>query len=174
MSSTDNGLTESLGDETIEYITDCLKERLRLKNLKDFGAADEIRHKLHEQFGVTVDDRYMEWAVELDEFTVLDRQLANTKPLMEKILSNSFAGKSDFNEELDIAENIKGSCALDKEFEVAEDIVTVNGAKGESTFRYVDLENLTVPDLKEKLRALGLPVSGKKAELIVRLMRYNQ
>ena len=33
----------------------------------------------------------------------------------------------------------------------------------------VDLSSLTVPELKVKLREAGLPVSGKKAELIERL-----
>jgi len=34
----------------------------------------------------------------------------------------------------------------------------------------VDLKRMTVPKLKDKLRDAGLPVSGKKAELIVRLL----
>ena len=32
-----------------------------------------------------------------------------------------------------------------------------------------DLSSLTVPQLKEKLKSNGLPVSGKKSELISRL-----
>ncbi|MDP6533968.1 MAG: SAP domain-containing protein, partial [Candidatus Poseidoniia archaeon] len=33
----------------------------------------------------------------------------------------------------------------------------------------VDYESLTVPELKELLKAQGMPVSGKKAELVERL-----
>jgi hypothetical protein len=33
-----------------------------------------------------------------------------------------------------------------------------------------DLEALTVPELKEKLRKVGLPVSGRKDSLIERLL----
>jgi hypothetical protein len=32
------------------------------------------------------------------------------------------------------------------------------------------LSTMTVPELKEKLRVAGLPVSGKKSELIARLL----
>ena len=33
----------------------------------------------------------------------------------------------------------------------------------------MDLESLTVVELKEQLRGEGLPVSGKKADLVLRL-----
>ena len=36
-----------------------------------------------------------------------------------------------------------------------------------------DLSKLTVPKLKERCRAAGLPVSGRKAELIARLGGAN-
>ena len=36
-----------------------------------------------------------------------------------------------------------------------------------------DYESLTVADLKDVLRERSLPVSGKKAELIVRLEEYD-
>ena len=38
----------------------------------------------------------------------------------------------------------------------------------------LDLENLTVNELKEKLRVVGLPISGKKADLIARLSEHQQ
>ena len=38
----------------------------------------------------------------------------------------------------------------------------------------LDLEGLTVNELKEKLRVIGLPVSGKKADLIARLSEHQK
>ena len=38
----------------------------------------------------------------------------------------------------------------------------------------LDLEELTVNELKDKLRAAGLPISGKKTELIARLSEHQQ
>ena len=38
----------------------------------------------------------------------------------------------------------------------------------------VEVDDLTVNELKEKLREVGLPVSGKKADLIVRLSEHQQ
>ena len=38
----------------------------------------------------------------------------------------------------------------------------------------VEVDDLTVNELKEKLREIGLPVSGKKADLIVRLSEHQQ
>ena len=38
----------------------------------------------------------------------------------------------------------------------------------------VDYQKLTLADLKEKCRAAGLPVSGRKAQLIERLQHYSK
>ena len=38
----------------------------------------------------------------------------------------------------------------------------------------VEVDDLTVNELKQKLREVGLPVSGKKADLIVRLSEHQQ
>jgi hypothetical protein len=43
-----------------------------------------------------------------------------------------------------------------------------------ASIRYDVLSDLTIPQLKDKLREQGLPVSGKKAELIDRLLSKNE
>ena len=52
--------------------------------------------------------------------------------------------------------------------EVSSDITF--GEQGENENSEEELLKLTVPLLKEKLRAIGLPVSGKKAVLVERLV----
>ena len=44
----------------------------------------------------------------------------------------------------------------------------------ESTDDNLEFENLTVIELKTKLREVGLPVSGKKADLVLRLTEFHQ
>ena len=63
---------------------------------------------------------------------------------------------------------------MDKIFESAE-VIDETSTSGKvavemSTRNFAsDLESLTVIELKERLRLAGLPVSGKKSELIQRL-----
>ena len=48
------------------------------------------------------------------------------------------------------------------------------GISSESTNDNLEFENLTMIELKTKLREVGLPVSGKKAELVLRLTEFYQ
>ena len=48
------------------------------------------------------------------------------------------------------------------------------GTSSESTNDNLEFENLTMIELKAKLREVGLPVSGKKAELVLRLTEFYQ
>ncbi len=48
------------------------------------------------------------------------------------------------------------------------------GTSSESTNDNLEFENLTMIELKTKLREVGLPVSGKKAELVLRLTEFYQ
>jgi SAP domain len=149
----DNRLSESLDDETIEYINERLKERWDLKGTKNFDAADEIRDELREQYGVTIDDRLMEWFVEVDQYTVVDREFTDRESSIKPIPSYSF-------EDYKVIEDEVGDF---------DEMATLENGVVMSKTENVDLENLTVPELKERLRALGLPVSGRKAELVERL-----
>ena len=48
------------------------------------------------------------------------------------------------------------------------------GTSSESTNDNLEFEDLTMIELKTKLREVGLPVSGKKAELVLRLTEFYQ
>jgi SAP domain len=150
MRRSDNLLAESFDVETIEYINERLKVRWELKSEKNFDAADDIRDELREQYGVTIDDRLMEWFVEVDQYTVVDRGFPDRQSSMQQPPSYSF---EDIEDEVDDADETE----------------TPKNGVDFSTTEIVDLENLTVPELKERLRDLGLPVGGRKAELIERL-----
>jgi len=49
------------------------------------------------------------------------------------------------------------------------EMVAVNEERNSDGEEAISLDGLTVAELKERLRAKGLPVSGRKAELIERL-----
>ena len=55
------------------------------------------------------------------------------------------------------------ACKTDKTDEVKED----------TTSEEIDYSSMTVPELKDALKEKGLPVSGKKAELVERLEGSN-
>jgi hypothetical protein len=73
--------------------------------------------------------------------------------------------EEDDEEEDDAIEMVETAAPVDEDLDAALDDVFSE----ESSSDTVELESLTVPQLKEKLREAGLAVSGKKAELIERL-----
>ena len=115
--------------------------RIVAKQNKDFDAADAIRNDLNEKYGVVINDRRKEYAIEPNENHV----------------DNSADSEGWFNNEIEEVSKNK--------------IVSAETENIESNDDYEEsLQSLTIPILKEKLRSAGLPVSGKKAELIERLM----
>jgi SAP domain len=153
-------MAESLDSESVGYIQKRLKERSAFKAERQFDAADDIREELRSKFGVSIDDRTREWSVEVDQFTVVNGSAPNRLEQIERI--------DDSEEE-----------SPDIEFSEARlDVVDNNGAKDDELLTDDDatsLTSLTVPELKVKLKLAGLPVSGRKAELIDRLLSaYKQ
>jgi len=147
----------NLSADEIEEIESKLKERHSFKRDRFYDEADEIRDGLNEQFGVLIDDRTKEWRV--DEFNVVEARVdeSNEEDELDQAMDAVFNGSSDdVEEEEDVAA-----------IEVEED---EKESSTSSSMTEEELSRLTVPDLKEKLREASLPVSGKKAELIARLL----
>jgi hypothetical protein len=135
--------------ETMTYVEGKLAERNDAKARKDYDTADDIRDELRNKYAVTIDDRTREWSVESSggDYGYQAAQQQRPEPSLE-----TSSEEAEFFESLaeDMDEDVNG---------------TDEDASGDSS----DLSSLTVVDLKEKLKAAGLPVSGKKAELIERL-----
>ena len=72
---------------------------------------------------------------------------------------------SDRNKE-DIKVDVAADTAVVTDAEPKEE----NTSSASSSMSRDELASLTVPSLKEKLREAGKPVSGKKAELVDRLL----
>jgi hypothetical protein len=132
-------------------------DRLAAKLEQDFESADAIREELWEVYSVEIDDRLKEWTA-----------ISSNKNLQQDYFDDveapndtSVNGAEDIvDEEVDDAES-----EIPDEEEVEEVVMESNSDVDEE-----ELKSLTVPLLKERLREAGLPVSGKKAELIERLI----
>lgn len=162
MSRESSGSSE-LDDETIGYIQNRLKERSEYKKNRDYDAADEIRDELRTEYSVSIDDRTREWSLKVSEYTVVEsnydaRRFRNPSPYSEM-------QEDDDEDDDDVVE--------DDDHDVVEDDddYTVEPSSDEISEESdaSDLSKLTVVQLKDRLREAGLPVSGKKSELIERL-----
>ena len=140
-----------------------INERSIAKLNKDYDVADDIRDELYNEYNIYLDDRVREWRVE--------GQVPSRLSGDEEVSSYNEQWTPD-DEDDDAVEDL--DTAMDKIFESAE-VIDETSTSGKvavemSTRNFAsDLESLTVIELKERLRLAGLPVSGKKSELIQRL-----
>ncbi|KAL7467700.1 hypothetical protein ACHAXS_009251 [Conticribra weissflogii] len=145
-----------------------LGERILARKSRDFGLADEIRDELLEEFLVEVDDRTKEWRILQPEGgRWADDEQDGDINLMTKEEwddNDDDDDNDDYNDDDD--DDGDDDMSFDENEDEDEDEDDEEHSDG---IEKTDLSSLTVPELKEKLREAGLPVSGKKAELIERL-----
>ena len=166
--------TGDLTEENISHVTEKLRERFQYKRDRDYDAADAIRDELREQYGVSVDDRTKEWKVEAVEepqhtvaYTNDDDDDADDDESNEDLEATSADQWDDEDEE---EEDIDDSDIV-SEAEEEDEVDNDGGDDSEGALlSEEELAKLTIPVLKEKLRDAGLPVSGKKADLVARLV----
>nr|AIF08155.1 hypothetical protein [uncultured marine group II/III euryarchaeote KM3_27_D02] len=120
------------------------------------------------QSGVEVDD-----GLTLEEIVEEEsRAAAELKAKKAAILEAAEAGEDGDDEDSEETSDDEEETSDDSESEPEPATEEAPEAEAEEAPEEVvdeDLSSLTVPELKEKLKAAGLPVSGKKAELIARL-----
>jgi cysteinyl-tRNA synthetase len=184
-----------LSEEEEETILALLKDRDFAKCEKDYAVADSIRERLNVEFQVQVDDINREWHVVTSEY-VQARDSVEVEASVQEYISSQVAKRAvaKLNKEYDVADEIRDE--LETEYNVRIDdrvkVWSVQNApsrqsdpesgdlenvtdieESEPLFENIseeDLQALTVPELKERLKAAGKPVSGRKAELIERLV----
>lgn len=160
--SQENGGSTDVDSETVDYIQRLLKERSEYKKNRDFDAADEIRDDLRDNYGVSIDDRTREWSVKkISEYSVVGDDEPPRERRFRMPLPDGISVDDDDNDELE------GDDGYSSEAEVSGDDSLADTNYDSEVDE--DLSGLTVPELKERLREAGLPVSGRKSELIERL-----
>jgi cysteinyl-tRNA synthetase len=129
-----------LDEATEKYIVEQVNKRAVAKLNRDYEVADAIRDELMDDYQVSVDDRIKEWTA-----------LA------------AIGDPGVVAEAVGVEDDVEIEGAADEEEEAP--VPAANGVNGTE-----DLNSLTVVELKERLRTAGLPVSGKKGELVERLV----
>merc|ERR1712238_133528 len=187
-------------DEIFCRISDLLKQRVDARRRKDFPMADIILKDLTTMYGVRVDDKRKLWhfdgstrtksstaPLESEEIKVSPR----TRKEHEDILPSDWSEVStDISTSVvslpdgltfpegegnpipngvSIVENPLDNISIIEDSISNTSSNTANSVKDNESTR-ATLEVLTVPLLKEKLRNSNLPVSGRKAVLIDRLL----
>jgi len=157
--------TQELTGMDVSFVTSQLAKRIILKKDRDYGEADTIRDDLQGSYSILIDDKKREW----------------------KVISSS--GKSKFAQGAARSQpspykqkQIEDKVENDPWFDDADDTVAVDitaradaepeeeNASSPSSISRDELMSFTVPLLKEKLREAGKPVSGRKADLVDRLL----
>ena len=186
----------ALSKEDEESIIELLRERDAAKCDKDYDTADSIRRQLNEDFLVQVDDKNREWHVVTNEYVQSVDSSIVLEASVESYISEQVANRAaaKLNKEYDVADEIRDeleneynvqiddrlkvwsvrsrpTTSQDSEYDEIENFSDAEASEPEvTTLSEEDLNALTVPELKEKLKAAGKPVSGRKAELIERLL----
>jgi small subunit ribosomal protein S3Ae len=101
------------------------------------------------------------------------RAAAELKLKKEAALDAAEAGEDEVDDDADDDESADGESADEDTSDEAEEPATEEATEAEEAPDEAaadeDLSALTVPELKERLKAAGLKVGGKKADLIARL-----
>lgn len=158
----------AIDDDTKAFIEKKIAERSVAKLKKEYDLADSIRDELMEFHQVFLDDRVREWCIEGGDASI------NSVESFDEVYSEDDdtddAEENDSLFDLQVDEDYDEE---DDEEDDEDDDVETGGLGGiEDTSSEGDLNALTVPELKEKLRSLGLPLSGKKMELIARMSEH--
>ena len=135
-------------EESRRDIEEMINKRVKAKLARNFKEAAFIRSQLMELFGVELDDKLSEWIVNKDMMPNVEvRNRVDSESQLD--IEDSILKESKSTENMD---NDEEPIVMDEEYFLS----------------------FTVVQLKEKARAAGLPVSGKKAVLVQRLLDHNQ
>lgn len=132
--------SDSLSAEDEAYISQRLNRRVEAWNERDFDTSNAIEVELSLAFNVVIDDELGQWSV-----------------------VGADAGAAEGSGSGD------GTCRSTVVTSTDDERTSARG-DDETGMERSTLESLTIPVLKEKLRERGLRVSGKKGDLIDRLL----
>ncbi len=147
-----------------------LGERILARKRRDFDLADDIRDELRDQYVVEIDDGNKEWMV------VAPRGGRWSNDDDEGNDDGNIVSKEEWDEDEDGEVDASGvdfdEVSADED-EADISVTKVENGDSDKSDEHASLSTMTVPELKERLREVGLPVSGKKSELITRLIEAS-
>lgn len=152
-----------------------LGDRILARKRRDFDMADDIRDELRNDYVVEIDDGNKEWMIASPRGAMWD-----TNDDDENGGGMNVVSKEEWDAEDDANDDDDDKYMEQDNIDVAFDDFMINGSAKEVDNEIIlavgtddvasTLSTLTVPELKERLKEAGRPVSGKKSELIARLI----
>ena len=154
-----------------------LGDRILARKRRDFDMADDIRDELRNDYVVEIDDGNKEWMIVSPRGAMWDANDDNENGGgMNFVSKEEWDAEDDANDDDDDDDKYMEQDNIDVAFddfmindsakEVDNEIILAVGTDDVAS----TLSTLTVPELKDRLKELGLGVSGKKSELIARLI----
>ena len=145
-------------EEIQAKIGELLGQRVLARKARDFNAADDIRDELRDDYVVEIDDRSKDYVIVAPE----GAEWSDDDDNDEEGGDINIVSKQEWDEEDDDDDEDDEDDEVDDDDEVED--------ASSSVLDETVLSSMTVPELKEKLRESSLPVSGRKSELIERLI----
>ncbi|KAL7499179.1 hypothetical protein ACHAWT_007047 [Skeletonema menzelii] len=150
--------THTMSEETKTLIAQQLAERTSYRKKRDYTMADKILDELMAHYSIVVDDRTKEWKVILGDDFEDDDFVKGALSSQRSAYVRS--GKKTIKEDSN-SRNV--TIGRNDSIKDAEEVMPSTSKET------LDFDSMTVVELKAQLRQAGLPVSGKKAEIILRL-----
>ena len=157
----DKGATELNAEDEIKHITSQLAKRLILKKNREYAEADDIRDTLQDGYSILIDDKKHEWKV---------ISSGRKRGMASSYKKEDDEGKVDVVHDPWFDDDDDKTIATNTDVVETEEVEATSSPSPQLGMSKDDLMSLTVPLLKDKLREAGKPVSGKKADLIDRLL----
>lgn len=172
---------ESISSNKMKKIEELVQERADAKKRKDYVLADRILLDLEKDFNVRVDDSKKKWHFKRQPSHSQVVKAGGNKKNKQKVNDRQpeWSESDDHTDKSTAIEIPEGITILEEKEEEKEDNEhemlqnETDDKKDNDLFeenKRKSLELLTVVLIKEKLREAGLPLSGKKSELIDRLL----
>ena len=181
--------THTMDDEAKEFIQKRVTDRVMARKRKEYDMADLIRDELKNDYSVVIDDRTKEWKVVTSDEEAFVREakasqrsasvrekVEATRDVVEDredVVQVQKTSGDKVEEVFEAAFPVEEGEAASVSVDEAEAVPAVAEENDDDVLNESHLATLTIVALKEKLRAAGLPVSGKKAELIERLVNSS-
>lgn len=191
----------NVSDQEYETICDLVRERESRRRERSFERADGILARLARDHGVRVDDRRKLWHFDQTRVIIagvsvgvgVSRENPNNtnknknkttppKPLEISIVTrheqSELSSTSTIPDGITISDQddddvVPEGISIPDGISLPEDNDDYGSTSTTTTMDEDTLRALTVPDLKTKLQQVGLPVSGRKEELIQRLIQSS-
>jgi cysteinyl-tRNA synthetase len=172
-----------LSEKEVLLVKAMIKRRAEEFARYNLQAAESIRKGLKKKFYVIIDDVNCEWHVRGNDFIMsptlksIPQAVENSKMEIESLIRerNQAKGEGDYQRADEIRSDLFSTYSIVLDDRLKEWSIKSQENKQDSgdESKHDNLSSLTVAQLKDKLKSAGLAVSGRKAELIERLLQQG-